>query len=402
MKTEFLNRLLQRTDKLDKQRLLDVLLDVVEERDLLRLLFDSMVEGMVVITPDRSVSFCNDTASRILGIPTGETNRQLDRVFSSPELLELCRKGVDASDTIRDRRVTVNIDGTDRILRVNILPLQSAEGHGVGALMLFVDVTEQTRQQERLRNAEKLAAMTTLAAGLTHEIRNPLNALSIHLQVIQRQLDKKLAERDQEIQSTLNILDREVKRLNEAVELFLRAARPSQPEFRRVALFDLITDTLALLHPELKRRKIDVQLIEGSDRPDILADDRLLRQVFINLLQNASEAIDEAIAELGEDVERRITIRMDADESATTIRIQDTGAGMLSEDVSRIFEPYFTTKDSGTGLGLMVSDGIIRQHGGRLEVHSQVGVGTEFTITLPPPQEPTRLIHDDSPMSAET
>ena len=396
MKTEFLKRLLQRTDKLDKQQVLDVLGELIEERNLLRLLFDSMVEGMVVIGPERSVNFCNETASRILGIPSGETERDLEKVFSSQELLELCRKGVDKPDTIRDHRVNVNIDGTSRILRVNILPLRNPDGKNVGALVLFMDITDQIEQQERLRHAEKLAAMTTLAAGLTHEIRNPLNSLSIHLQIIQRQIDKKLTERDEGVQKTLDLLGREVKRLNDVVELFLKAARPSQPEFRRVSLFEIITETLALLHPELERCKIDVQLIEGSRRPDIWADDRLLRQVFINLVQNASEAIDEAVAELGEDVERRITIRLDADENATMIRIQDTGAGMLQEDVKHIFEPYFTTKDAGTGLGLMVSEGIIRQHGGQMDVRSQVGVGTEFTITLPPPLKPTQLIHDDS------
>lgn len=401
MKREFLDRLLTRTDKLDKQQVVDVLLDVIEERNLLRLLFDTMVEGMIVLKKDKTVSYVNETASRILGIPEEGRQQRLDGILSSPELLELCRVGVDSSATIRDREVTANLDGKKRTLRVNVLPLSAQKESLLGALVLFVDVTEQKLQEVRLRKAEKLAALTTLSSGITHEIRNPLNALSIHLQLLKRQLRKQIGGESEEIEKTIELLRREVKRLNEVIELFLKATRPTQPEFRRVVLTDLITDTLQLLRPDLERRRIDVQLVESRGRPVVLADERLLRQVFLNLIKNAAEAIDEAVGELGEDVERKILLDVGADETATTVHIHDTGAGMLQEDLEHVFEPYFTTKESGTGLGLMVCEGIIRQHGGELDVRSQVGVGTEFTVTLPPPQEPVRLIPDDTTEATE-
>ena len=399
MKTQFLRRLLSRTQKLNKEHVVDVLVDVVEERDLMRLLFDTMVEGMVVVTSDRSVTYVNETAAEILGIPTEAANQSLDKVFSSTELRELCKMGLDIEDAIRDREVAIEANGQDRTLRVNILPLRHHDGPSLGALVLFMDVTEQRLQEARLRRAEKLAALTTLSAGVTHEIRNPLNALGIHLQLLKRQIAKEKLEENQDIQGTIAVLEREVKRLNEVMEMFLRATRPAKPEFRRTDIIDLITQTLQLLRPELESREIDIQFIQTIKRPEILADDRLFSQVFINLIKNAAEAIDEAVAELGDRVKRQIVIQVDADDEATVIRISDSGAGMLREDMERIFEPYFTTKESGTGLGLMVSESIIRQHGGQLDVQSEVGVGTDFIITLPPPQEPTRLLESEKKRS---
>lgn len=396
MKTEFLHKLLRRTDKLDKEHVLDVLLDVVEERNLLRALFDSIQDGVVFVSHDNTVGYINDAASRIFGVASDSANCHLDKVITSSELLKLCSDNIDSNTSFLNREIEAGINGTKRIIRVSLFPLVDKESRTLGAIILFVDITEQRLQEARLRRAEKLAALTTLSAGITHEIRNPLNALSIHLQILKRQLSKTNCANKAEMESTIGVLDREVTRLNEVIELFLKATRPTQPEFHKVRLYDLITETLQLMSPELERQKIDVQLITDAEQIEILADDRLLRQVFINLLKNAIEAIEEAVQELGEDSPRRIMFQIEADKSTTVIHLRDTGGGILQEDVQRIFEPYYTTKESGTGLGLMVTEGIIRQHGGQLDVHSQVGVGTEITITLPPPLEPTRYLKDET------
>ena len=149
MKTEFLRRLLSRTEKLNKEHVVDVLLEVVEERDLMQLLFDTMLEGMVVIASDRSIAYVNETASRVLKI-TGEGRKlPLGKVFASSELLELCRAGIDREDTIRDREVTIDTDNGKRILMVNVLPLRNPQGRSQGVMMLFMDITEQRLQEAR-------------------------------------------------------------------------------------------------------------------------------------------------------------------------------------------------------------------------------------------------------------
>ncbi|MGC9329337.1 MAG: histidine kinase dimerization/phospho-acceptor domain-containing protein, partial [Candidatus Hinthialibacter sp.] len=230
MKHGFLRRILARADKIDKEQIVDYMREIAQERDLLVLIFESMIEGMIVVDVDENVVYINQSARSILGLGDGPTvpDLPLKRVLDSPNLIQLCRECMKSGEPVLSRDFHLSLPEGERFLLINTIPLESSR-QNLGSLFLFMDVTEQTEQERKLREAEKLAALTTLTAGMSHEIRNPLNSLSIHLQLLKRKLKKQGAV-DDSTNETLGVLANEIKRLNGVIETFLAAVRPSKPE----------------------------------------------------------------------------------------------------------------------------------------------------------------------------
>lgn len=393
MKGGFLKRLLDRAEKIDKEQIVDYMKEIAQERDLLVLIFESMIEGMLVIDVDETVVYINQSARDILTLGDGPTipDLPLVRVVDNPQVLKICRDGMKTDTAILTRECQLEVDGKERFLQVNIIPLAN-KNKRVGILILFIDVTDQKEQEKKLRETEKLAALTTLTAGMSHEIRNPLNSLSIHLQLLKRQLKKKGID-DPDTEETLSIFSNEIKRLNGVIESFLSAVRPSQPHHRIISLYSLTTDTLKLMEPEFLESKIDVSLHEEGDWPLIKADEAQMKQAMINILRNAIEAIQESKQEEEEpDKNYEIVITMVRNKDEVNLVFADTGHGIDPKNLPHIFEPYFTTKAKGTGLGLMLVERIIREHNGSISAHSQIGKGTEIVISLPVAAEIPKLL----------
>lgn len=392
MKSGFLQKLLDRTDKIDKEQIVDYMLEIAEERDMLFHLFDSMIEGMVVIDEDETVIYINHSARNILDMGDGPSipDLPLEKFLFYPSLVSLFRDGMESSESIHFENYTLVIAGEKKFLQLNIIPLSKSESR-FGTMLLFLDQTHQKEQEKRLREAEKLAALTTLSAGVSHEIRNPLNALSIHLQLLKRHLRKKGME-DEEVKDVLTIFSNEINRLNNVIESFLTAARPSTPKLMLVNLYNLITEILNLMEPEFLLNKIHVSLHEQGNWPLIKADYNQLKQAFINVLRNAVEAICTQTEEEAADKSKAVIIHQIRSENEVTIAIEDSGKGIPEEDLNHIFEPYFTSKPKGTGLGLMVVDRIIREHNGKVSATSQEGIGTQISITFPVAAESPKLL----------
>ncbi|MBN2329366.1 MAG: PAS domain-containing protein [Candidatus Omnitrophica bacterium] len=392
MKHGFLRRILARADKIDKEQIVDYMREIAQERDLLVLIFESMIEGMIVVDADENVVYINQSARRILGLGDGPTvpDQPLKRVLDTPSLIQLCRECMKSGEPVLSRDFHLPLSEGERFLLINTIPLESSR-QNLGSLFLFMDVTEQTEQERKLREAEKLAALTTLTAGMSHEIRNPLNSLSIHLQLLKRQL-KKQAAVDDSTNETLAILSNEIKRLNGVIETFLAAVRPSKPQKRLISLYALIMDTLKLLGPEFRENTIDVSLHDEGDWPFIQADEGQMKQAVINILRNAIDATVSQDAEGAEEKEKRIMINMTREKEEVTLAFSDTGKGIHEKDLPHIFEPYYTTKPKGSGLGLMIVDRIIREHDGELTAHSKMGKGTQIVISLPVAAESPRLL----------
>ena len=291
MKSGFLKRLLDRAEKVDKEQIVDYMIEIAQERDMLFLLFDSMIEGMTVIDEDENVVYINKSARIILNLGDGPITPELplEKIFTYPDLIALCRRGTKSKEPIGYDDYALSIGGQKRFIQINITPLANSEKR-FGTIFLFLDHTEQKEQEKKLREAEKLAALTTLSAGVSHEIRNPLNALSIHLQLLQRHLRRKGIE-DEEIINVLTIFSNEIRRLNNVIESFLAAVRPSKPQLMLVNLYSLVTDTLNLMEPEFLLNTIRVALHEEGEWPLIEADETQLKQAFINILRNSVEAI---------------------------------------------------------------------------------------------------------------
>ena len=224
-----------------------------------------------------------------------------------------------------------------------------------------------------MAQTEKLASIGQLASGVAHEINNPLEVIRLYANLI----TKNEGISDQVIQD-LSIIKKHTDNCKHIVEALLNFARMSEPEKRNVDIHQCIDEVLAVTEIQLQDR--DVQIIKEYGRaiPDVTVDAQQLKQVFMNIIMNAKQAVPE---------EGRITIRTSMQESDTslTIEITDTGPGISEQNLERIFDPFYTTKtnESGTGLGLAVSYGIVKQHGGHIEVESQIGQGTTFRIKLP-------------------
>ncbi|MFH1739157.1 MAG: ATP-binding protein [bacterium] len=404
MKSSFLSRLLDRTDKIDKQQVVDYLVEVAEERDLLRLIFDSMMEGMVVVSSEFTVSYLNRAAADLLDITNIDEvlGQPAERIIKNRRILRMCEEGLRSGQANLRREVVLRWEGREFFLEANVVPLQPPQSE-FSILLFFVDRTEERRTEERLRHAEKLAALSTLSAGMSHEIRNPLNSLSIHLQLLRRKL-RRAKEQDSETLEILGVVEKEIKRLNHVLSSFLSAARRGAAAYIRVSPRSLITDTLALLQPDFEHEKIEVSVHEEGDIPAILGDPIQMKQAFINILKNAVDAINEASQTLREEGreagERSVTIAIVRENERVNFIFTDTGAGILESDMQQVFEPYFTTKEQGTGLGLMIVNRIIHEHHGEINLRSRIGQGTQVIVSLPiAPETPKLLEHAAEPVT---
>jgi signal transduction histidine kinase len=257
-----------------------------------------------------------------------------------------------------------------------------------GSLIYIEDITEKRKGEARLRRAENLASLTTLAAGVAHEIKNPLGSISIYLQLLQKALAKKTktashSSQDKTNEKYFNVLKEEVDRLNRIVVDFLFAVRPMALELRESDINALVRQTVEFVKFEMAQAKININVELDESSPKILMDERYMKQALLNLVNNARAAMPKG---------GLLTIITKSVDNEICIQVCDTGTGIKEENLSKIFEPYFTTKETGTGLGLTQVFKIVREHQGEISVHSKPSEGTTFEIILPVPRRITKMI----------
>jgi signal transduction histidine kinase len=232
-------------------------------------------------------------------------------------------------------------------------------------------------QAEALMRAEQLAAVGRISAQVAHEVRNPLSSIGLNVELMQDAFERATFESPadaREARELLAAVTREVDRLTEVTEQYLRMARPPQPSLEPTDVTEVLASVLDFSREELERAQVEVVRELAEDPPQALADEGQLRQVFLNLLRNAREAMPDG---------GRLTIATRVHEREVEVALQDTGRGMSESVRSRIFEPFFTTKEDGTGLGLAVCQQILKAHGGSLGCQSEPGQGTTFSVRLP-------------------
>ena len=268
-----------------------------------------------------------------------------------------------------------------RILSVTIEPLVR-QGHIQGNIVHAVDITDKRSREARLRRAESLASLTTLAAGVAHEIKNPLGSIGIHIQLIQKALAKEDVDREK-VLGFVDVVNEEVDRLNRIVVDFLFAVRPVDVEPEPSDLNQIIRDLLDFLRFELKELNVATEAHLADELPELDLDQKFVKQALMNLVKNALAAMPNG-GTLSFSTERR------GDE--VLLRIMDTGEGISEENLGKIFEPYFTTKDFGSGIGLTLVYKVVKEHKGEISVVSQPGEGTTFSILFPIPQRVQHLL----------
>ena len=258
----------------------------------------------------------------------------------------------------------------------------------VGHAIILRDITESRRSTEKTIESERFNALTLLAAGVAHEIGNPLNSLHIHLQLMERKVRKLEGKVKEELQEAIAISRAEITRLDSIVTQFLQAIRPSKPVLHPENVNAIVEEAVRFFAPEIEDRDIVVEQELRSDLPLLELDRDQMKQVLYNVIKNSFEAM-----------KRRGILRIRTDMEATHVVISftDTGGGMSAESLSRVFEPYFTTKSAGSGLGLLIVRRIVREHGGELAIESNEGKGLTLTIRLPYLDKRVRMLEAGTP-----
>jgi two-component system sensor histidine kinase HydH len=326
------------------------------------------VPGIITSINGRGVELFGLTGEYV-GRPLGELSEHV-----ALEDFRQQTRAVDRTRQTRDFEFTSN--GSTQTLRAFCQPLYDRENADIGSVVQLRDVTERVLMDDRMRRMERYMGLGSLAAGLHHEIKNPLAALSLHVQLIEEELME--GDVSSDILEMLSVIKTEVARVGGVLESFRDFASVGQLSLSEVDLAELIDRQVKLIRPQAQKQGIDVRVnLPAEGIPTMNVDRLRLEQVLLNLLINAMEAMPD-----GGMIE--IVVLGDHHESPKSIRIEviDSGPGVPDDLRSRIFDPYFTTKSTGTGMGLALCDKIVRQHNGILEFHGTEH-GSVFDITLP-------------------
>ena len=375
MKRAFLDKLLARLRRIQPEDVEAFFVELARDKRFLETIFNAIREGVIVTDTAGTVIYMNDAAGLLFGLdPAAAHGRPLAENISGLRWKELAQ-----GREVVTRDIEV-FHPAHRVLNFYVVPLLAEDddkpGHRqhAGYALIMRDFTERHRAAQETLESERIAALQLLAAGVAHEIGNPLNSLTIHLQLLERRLRKLPAEQQNTLLQPLEVAQEEIKRLDTIVTQFLRAIRPAPLQRTPHDLNSLVRDAAEFLGPELKSRNILLELELAPGLPVLEVDQDQLKQAFYNIVKNSSEAMKQG---------GLLKIRTGADSEWVNIRFSDTGGGMTQEAMARIFEPYFTTKQSGSGLGLMITQRIVRAHGGEVVIESDPGNGLKITIRLP-------------------
>jgi len=345
---------------------------------------DSVGDGVIVLDRTGSVILINPVAEEIAGVSRRVTVGQpFAQLFKSDlPLLEIVGKSAASGMSCSDHEnIILKKNGRLTPLSVTASPLLLADGTCAGTIVLLRDLTNIRELEEAVRKADRLSALGTLAAGLAHEIKNPLGGIRGAAQL----LEMELAE-DDELRECTQVVLKEVQRVNRIVEELLDLASPRRLKLVGVNLHKILAHIVFLQQQATEGKSITFQRHLDPSIPAILADEGRLTQLFLNLVKNAVEAVGEnGVIEISSRIvsEYSMTQKGERRSRMVAIEISDDGYGMTPEEQESLFTPFYTTKERGTGLGLAICQKIVAEHRGMIRVDSHEGKGTTFTIMLP-------------------
>ncbi len=383
MKTGVLDKLIARLDLLDPESVQSYFLRLAKEKGLLETIFQSIQEGVVVVDHQGHISYANRAAGKLIGFAHEEViGKPMARYLRELDWDRVLNLDTREWDKMASHEIEVTYP-EHRVLTFYIVPLPSSDAKDKGAVVMLRDITRDRQQEASLLESERLNAVRLLAAGVAHEIGNPLNALTIHLQLLERELKRLDSGRRGSLLELAGIARTEVTRLDMIITQFLRAIRPARPTLVPMSVLAVLKDTLALLKEEIANRGVHVELECPDTLPPLRIDKDQIKQAFFNIIRNGLQAMADG---------GLLHITIAESNHYIGIAFRDNGSGIALEDFTRLFEPYHTTKKSGSGLGLMIVQRIIQDHGGRIDVHSEPGKGTTFTVFLPLDERRVRLL----------
>ena len=379
----FFDKIIGNLESADQNNIQACFQRISRENAFLETVFNTINEGVIVIDGELRISYLNNAARNLLGLPEDVEGKPLSRYLKELNWSEL--RGIDGSWVKTHRREFEVLYPVRRILLSYLVPLDTAAAKSNSATLILLDVTESRERTREIIESEKMQMISLLAAGVAHEVGNPLNSLHIHLQLLKRLMpsgsDKPLNY--EEARELIDVAQSEVERLDRIINQFLQALRHKRPNLMRCDLKPILVECLTLLKCEIENRAVEVKCEWDDPLPAIMGDETQLKQAFFNLIKNAIQAMPDG---------GLLKIKCGCDDENVVLRFVDSGVGIPSDAIGKVTEPYFSSKDEGHGLGLMVVERIVREHGAKLEIESALGEGTAFTIIFPRSTKKVRLL----------
>ena len=351
-----------------------------EVKGLARNILQSIPTGVLTLNRSGVITAVNPTAEAVLQRFSGDLlGHSYESVFGEGETIRGALDGALRTHQYLSQK-DLPYESRDRTLhtiRVSTAELTGDDGQPAGVILQAQDVTEWLALEQRVRVAEKLAALHTLSAGVAHELRNPLSAMDLNLHLFEEAL-KERGDLVKEVAHYLQVLNAECRRLSVILDNFMKFARPGSMGVHEVDVQSVIEHIVALMQFEAEERKIRLERAVGQELPPVLGNETQISQVLVNIIVNAFHAMPD-----GGRCHIVATERTTDGKRWVEFSVEDTGIGLKKEELRRLFEPFYTTKSSGTGLGLAIAYRIVQDHGGTIQVSSVPGRGTTVVVQFP-------------------
>ncbi len=374
----FAEKASSKVDKLSEEQIERVIKNLNEKLELRENILNNLDSGYLVLNKESRIKFFNSYLAQIFQFDERRvslSHTAVDKIIKNGEVLDFIKKNVKSvTNETYDFSVFSPVSGEKKI-RISVGGINRNEL----VLFQFMDITLFEKIKVEFRKNESLAQMTTMAASVAHEIKNPLASISIYLQLLNRQFDKEGSLKKKDAQKSLNVISSEIERLNKIVVDFLFAVKPMNVNLKLDDINICVKRVYELAKQEADSEHIILKMNTGRSIPKLNIDSNLIQQCILNLIRNAIQSFSD------ETEDRKIEISTFQDGDYVKLSVIDNGCGIENEALSKIFEPYYSTKPNGTGLGLTTIFKIIKEHGGDVNAVSEVGKGSVFTLSIPVP-----------------